>query len=236
MNKQFNGGTSVFTQSLLVHGWTCRGSSSFANACNTNPQANGTQVVVNATGSEPAYLNIATTTNQNTQAALVDNGADGNVNPQGFPFTIATLSFSFFTIKMTGVTGRLWIGFSDAAGQAGTMFADNPAQNYCAFRFSQQAGDLTIKAICATGAANQTIADTGIVPDTNRHIYKIVPTGNNGQLVQFFIDGNLVATVGTNVPAVTVEMRNCISIDTFSGVALAISSVSVANSFWVTNI
>lgn len=233
MSKTFYGSTLAAAQTLLVAGAKCGGNAT-VYAQNANPSIGGVPNAIAATAVEPPYCQIFTSSTQNTQQYFLDNGNAGSAT--GFPFNLSILLYSVFRNQLVlPFTGRIWIGFSDAAGNAGTMFSGNPAQNYCAFRFSPLNGDTTWKIVCAFNAANQTVVDTGIVPDALGHVFKIVP-GPNGTNIAFYYDGNLVGIINSTLPLNITNMRNFISIDNFAGVATGVVTTNVAYSFWVTTV
>lgn len=102
---------------------------------------------------------------------------------------------------------RYWIGMTDfaAALNVATFATDAPAQQVCGFRYSPPGDGSNWKAVCQTAAANQTIVDTGIAFAITPTRFDIVPL-NGGASVQFYINRALVATIGTNVPAVNTGM------------------------------
>lgn len=98
---------------------------------------------------------------------------------------------------------RYWIGMadvgtSDMTGPSAVFASDTPNRNYCMFRYSSTT-DTTLKAVCATSNAAQTVVDTGIAPDTT--LPQLFQINNRTSAVDFYINGTLVATVSSNIPA-----------------------------------
>lgn len=109
---------------------------------------------------------------------------------------------------------RAWFGLTDAtnAGAPNTFFSDTPAANFYGFRYSTDV-DTTIKAICQTSASHQTVVDTGIAPVSGTaYLLEIVPS-NSGATMAFYINGTLVATISTNVPANSTPMATILVSD-----------------------
>lgn len=148
--------------------------------------------VVNATATEPAHLTL----NTGVTAALTTRGTnEGNTS-----WTLGTFWRAVFRCKMNQTANvRYWIGIgAGTLAGAGTYATDTPNTSYAMFRFSATT-DATIKAVCGTATASQTVANTGVSVDTTAsHIFEIAYDGTS---VYFYIDGALVATIGTNLPA-----------------------------------
>jgi hypothetical protein len=80
-----------------------------------------------------------------------------------------------------------------------TKFAtDTPASNTIGFRFSSGT-DVTWKAVTITAGGGTTIVDTLVTADTNFHIFEMTCNAT-GTAIQYLIDGNVVATITTNIP------------------------------------
>ena len=110
---------------------------------------------------------------------------------------------------------RYWIGMTDTGFSSipTTMNSDTPAANVIAFRWDYATDGTTYKAVCQTDATHQTIVDTGVTVVADAiHLFEIVPQ-SGGSSIEFYIDGNLVATISTNVPANTTAMTWCFTVD-----------------------
>ena len=129
----------------------------------------------------------------------------------GFYESASNMKFGTFKKFITRVAWdsttniRWWVSINDQGGSApAAMRADKPAANIVGLRFSPtSAGDTTVQAYVGTDATHQTIVNTGITPDTNKHTYEIDWSGVN---YTFYIDGSLVATISTNVPAASTTL------------------------------
>lgn len=108
---------------------------------------------------------------------------------------------------------RYWIGLSDQAfGAVATVFnTDTPAANFVGFRWSSTT-DTNIVAICQTSSSTQTVVSTGVAFSSTPLLFEIVPL-SNGTIITFYINGVLVATISTNVPATTVPLGSIIMFD-----------------------
>lgn len=158
-----------------------------------NPTLSGTlaaTAVVDTTGS---YYN--------RQAAAAPGGAGysgaeiGSIDNQGI---------WHFVMKTGGsiATQRIWIG----AGNAGLTNEDTPtAGNVLAFRYSTSVPDTNWIAVSVDGAASVGTTDTGVAVATDtRYYFKIDmrdPTS-----VKYYINGSLVATRTTQLPAASGTM------------------------------
>ncbi len=126
---------------------------------------------------------------------------------------LSNMKFGTFKKFITRITWdsttniRWWIALNDQGSSGPTALrADKPAANVVGLRFSPtSAGDTTVQAYVGTDATHQTIVGTGITPDTNKHTYEIDWSGVN---YTFYIDGSLVATISTNVPAASTTLYN----------------------------
>jgi len=142
----------------------------------------------------------------------------GGLIDQELDVTLGIMQDWFTKLTIVGTTdSRYWIGVSDATSStaATIMNSDTPSANVVAFRFATDA-DTTIKAVCQTGSSSQTVVDTGVAPSTSTpQLFEIVPT-SGGASVTFYIDGTLVATITSNVPANTVPMNSIMCVDAFN--------------------
>lgn len=102
---------------------------------------------------------------------------------------------------------RVWIGLSDTVTNSGVgnLRSDTPNGNTVAFRYSTAAGDTKWQCVTSTSNVNFTAnPQTGTNLDTNRHTFRIAYDGTNAL---FYIDGTLVGTQNTNLPATSVLMN-----------------------------
>jgi hypothetical protein len=138
----------------------------------------------------------------------------GGIADQALNITLGILQDWFLKAAIIGLTSsRYWIGISDQTpGEIPTVFnSDTPAANFVGFRFASDV-DTTIKAVCQTGSGAQTVVDTTIAPGTPQ-TFEIVPTGSG---ITFYINGTLVATIDTNVPASSLPLSSFIGLDAYN--------------------
>ena len=140
--------------------------------------------------------------------------AGGNYDLIGFFITPGILVDWKCRVWTLTSGSRYWIGFTDATKFSvfSGYSSDTPSGlNTVAFRYSTSGNYF---AVCGTPSA-QTSVDTGIAFDaTAPHIFEIKTTSGNGL---FYIDGALVATVTTNVPAASTNMTSFVANDTNVG-------------------
>jgi hypothetical protein len=130
--------------------------------------------------------------------------------------TTGILQDWFAKVALLGNTGaRYWVGATDLApiNQASGFNTDTPAANFIGFRYSTGT-DTHIVAICQTDATHQMVVDTGIFPtfSTTPQVFEMVPTAS-GTTINFYINGTLVATISSNVPANTTAMGSLVTMD-----------------------
>lgn len=92
---------------------------------------------------------------------------------------------------------RFWFGLSDS-GSLLTV-SDTPSGNYAMFRFSTFASDGHIMC-CTSDGSTQTAVSSGVSADLASHSYGL-EFDDVTPAVKFYIDGNLVATITTTLPA-----------------------------------
>lgn len=92
---------------------------------------------------------------------------------------------------------RINFGFYTAT----TLDSDGGSINAVTFRYSTTAGDSNWQALTNDGSATPTLTNTGVAVAANtEYEFGIVPSGD-GTTVKFYINGALVATHTTKVPA-----------------------------------
>lgn len=138
------------------------------------------------------------------------NSNTGSTNTRGFLNRSILPRFGFFgtlvgaqwrvRVDQTANT-RYWLAMTDTTNQnelgSSIMATDTPAQNVIGFRYSS--GVTNWQAYCGTDATHQTVVDTGVAPDTSHS--QLFEFKQDGSSVYFYINGTLVATISTNVPA-----------------------------------
>lgn len=159
-----------------------------------------------ATSTEGTRLPDIAPSGNTSSAGLIDQNLD---------ITLGILEdwFTKIQVRSTASPSRYWIGFSDQSESTApsVFFSNTPAANFVGFRFSTTAGDTAWQAVCQTGSGNQTVVSTGVTPNSSTpQVLEVVPT-NSGATVTFYINGILVATISTTVPATSVAMASILS-------------------------
>ena len=179
--------------------------------------------------------------NSNQFASFVSTGSNSGdiapnaTQPQAYPIVLQSSGFTdsysvsdqflhitpgiltdwFSKVMVVGIiSSRYWFGLSDSTDTAAqsVMNSDAPAANVIAFRWDSGV-DTNFQAICQTDATHQTKVNTGIAPNLSTpQIFEIVPS-SSGTVMNFYINGALVATISTNVPATTTNMGSYIGGD-----------------------
>jgi hypothetical protein len=160
------------------------------------------QTVQNPTATTPRSVQIQSPS-LNVAAGLIDLAQ--NLTP-------GIVEDWFMSAEIVGnIFSRYFFGWTDQnqSNVPDYFFTDTPVGNFIGFRWSYGT-DVNIKAICQTASFNETIVDTGISAITSRHDFEIVPSPSG---IKFYVDGTLVATINTNVPASTTAMSTILSVD-----------------------
>jgi hypothetical protein len=177
---------------------------SFGTVFTTYTFSTSTNTVTNAGATEPAHHTL----NTGVTAALTTRGlVEGNTS-----WTLGTFWRAIFRCKMNQTANvRYWIGIGSGNIVGATAYGtDTPNTSYAMFRFSATT-DATIKAVCGTATASQTVANTGVSVDTTAsHIFEIAYDGTH---VNFYIDGALVAQITTNLPATSTLISGGVACD-----------------------
>jgi len=179
-------------------------SGTFQLGTNNAPVKLGTSTGSGPTATEPQGNQFVSAASGSTNVvAGVEHNLGGSNGSGGYSYgTVSRYSTRLLLLNSSNV--RYWIGIGDGnagdwGGASATYATDTPARYYTAFRFSSGT-DTTIKAICSTGGASQTIVDTGVAPDTaNSMLFEIINTSATS--FAFYINGALVATITTNLPS-----------------------------------
>jgi len=184
-----------------------QGYSTNLTGAGTTPSTIGTQASVLPTATEPVFQNSSKTATASTNAAcgvvfFNQGGPTGSVS-------LGTMRRFQCRARLNNTSSvRYWIACSDysATIATSTLATDTPNLSYIGFRFSAST-DTTIKAVAGTGSGSLTVTDTGISVDTtNSQLFEIVYTTTN---VYYYINGALVATISSNIPAATVGVMGC---------------------------
>lgn len=104
-------------------------------------------------------------------------------------------------------TTRAWLGFTSAAAATLASLDTSATSQIAAFRFSTGVPDTHWQCVTGNGSSN-TVADSGITPDTGQHMFEITVGASN---VVFAIDGSTVCTVSATMPTGTLRMLETIN-------------------------
>lgn len=114
----------------------------------------------------------------------------------------------FFSQITDFTAGRMWVGMASGNNSG----SDSPAVSQASFRASKTVPDTNFQCVTGDGSGSQTVTDSGIAVDTNFHRFEIIFNDNLATPnVQFFIDGALVATNTTHLPAASTAMVAVVS-------------------------
>jgi hypothetical protein len=145
----------------------------------------------------------------------------GGISEQELNVTVGILQDWFAKVSTVGLTSsRYWYGLTDTLGaSSNTTFNSNtPAANFIGFRYSSSV-DTTLKAVCQTSSSNQTVVSTPIAPTPSTpQTLEIVPGSG---VVNFYINGTLEATCGTNIPSSSTPLGSILTVDDIGNVGLS---------------
>ena len=155
---------------------------------NTSISSGGSVAYIDAVSGAMAHQKYETAATTDATSYMVDGTAN-------FPEDLEK------HLVLTGVTSttnvRCWIG--SCGNYYSALGSDTPGYYTVGFRYSTSAGDANWKTYTSNGGTT-TITDTGVPIGTTMRLFKIdyssFPTS-----IKFYIDGNLVATHTTNLPA-----------------------------------
>ncbi len=120
---------------------------------------------------------------------------------------------------------RMWIG-GNSSSVATVLTSDTAPSHTAAFRFSTSVPDTNFQCI-TKGAGSETKTDSGIAADTNFHLFEIYWDKSLAEC-RFYIDGALVATHSSNLPANGNIAYNGAGIRTLTGAAKDFNYSSIA--------
>jgi hypothetical protein len=170
----------------------------FSLGHNNQPVTIGTRTFYFSTATEPGgltYTSAATGSTNDVVCIEQGFGASNGIYTYG-----ALRRYSTRLIMNNTANVRYWIGLGKTSPQFGTAAysTDTPNFPYAMFRYSSTT-DSTIKAVCGLSSGSQTVVNTGVAVDTvNSQQFDIVRTGT---AFKFLINGTLVATISTTLPA-----------------------------------
>lgn len=157
---------------------------------------NGCNAVFSPTSSFPIPTSTCAT------AATTGQAAGGGTSNGGW-FAGNNL-MATVKARLTPITNvRFWLGFLTVSQAANSTYAATatPAADYAAFRYDTSAGDTNFQCK-SSGNTGSTVTSTnsGFAADTAFHTFKIVENSSTPSFL-FYIDGSLVCTHTTNIPA-----------------------------------
>lgn len=134
----------------------------------------------------------------------------GNNQSLHLPFTLGNVKKFKCRLQLLGTTDqRIFIGLSDwnNSGSPGDFNHDIPNQNFVGFMVSTSRGDTKWQCTCQTDSTHQTLSpESGSSNfNTSMHVYELVYTPGTSS-VDFTIDGVVVGSVTTNLPATSLKM------------------------------
>jgi hypothetical protein len=152
-----------------------------------------------------------------TTAATATNCAGFVVNNNvAWTASLGILRRSRFKLSLGSTANtRIWIGLGTQASAAVALWgADKLNFNFIGFRYSTAAGDTKYQ--CYAGVNNTTgntiqAESTATHVDTNTHFFDIIY--DSTPEVKYYIDGTLVGTINTNLPANTSFMTPVVMLD-----------------------
>lgn len=183
-------GTTVERESYLA-GVTNHSGSGVINT----GHARGIKAVTVSTATSTAYINSST---------ILTQQASGAYNVQ------ALIQFAAVSDASQGYTTRLGMILQSVTGTVdptnGIFFRQNHANNGGRW-----------EAVCRA-SSTETVVDTGVAASTDKCLFEIrINAGNNS--ITFYINGTLVATITTNIPANTTQMRFALGVQRTQGSA-----------------
>jgi hypothetical protein len=156
--------------------------------------ASGGNQAPDASNGYLAFWRTGTTANSTT-------GLEGRLNWR----TGRNLYYSVTTLARQTTNERIFFGYTDQT--LATMLAsDDPAGNYAVFRYSTVASDVAWQAITKDGAT-QNVVSTGIAVQTATASLFTIQFDDTAGNVKFSISGTVVATLSTNLPSTSTNMR-----------------------------
>lgn len=171
----------------------------------------GTAGTIFATQTNPGglFYGLSATGSGVCQGMQVGQNGSGSIN---FPLRSSYRTAFYVSLLNIGANCRYWFGLANYQNSAshGTnnqqivntaKFAvDTPNSDTIAFRFSGGL-DTDYQAVCAVAGVGATVVDTGVVADTNPHLFEFCPDQARAT-INFFIDHAFVCNIATNVPGV----------------------------------
>lgn len=171
-----------------------------------------------ATGVNPTVSLQGGALYSNTASASANTNMGATVGQNGSNSLIGMLAVNRFSARLavkTLANSRVWTGLgcwnsgsslgnnSVSFGSGTASYAsDTPNKTTIGFRYSSGT-DVNFKGVVITAnnsGGAQTVLDTGVVADTNTHLFEWSPNAVGTQ-INFFIDSVFVGSITTNIPS-----------------------------------
>lgn len=157
------------------------------------------------TGDGSTQVGTAGGSGGTAEIGVTATGLQGFQGNTGYQFNHAPYFKSAITFGSSVANTRLWFGMTDQT--ATTMSGSaNPAGSYAAFRYDTSAGDTHLQCVTKDGTT-QTIVDSGITPVVGTRYRLAIDMDYDNSQVLFYIEGVLVATITTHLPAAATALR-----------------------------
>lgn len=180
----------------------------------------GTAHALGVTDSVLSVVNNPPDANTKTSYTTLQTSATINtrsyITVTNFPWRMLAKPF-LRTIVRADAAGdltnaRLWFVLTDG-GETNFNGTDAVTQAHIGFRFSPGAANW--QASSADGVT-QGVTDTGVAPSSSA--YQVLDVEYDGSVAKFYINGNLVATRGANLPADSTNLRWVLMLTTLTTV------------------
>ena len=108
---------------------------------------------------------------------------------------------------------RCWIGLTSATGATMGGSAAPAASSYACFRYDTSASDAAWQC-CTSDASSQTVVSSGVSVNTSANQNFAIQCAAGSSDINFYINGALVATIATHLPASSTAMAGILNITT----------------------
>ncbi len=214
-------------------GWTTDGADALTPATGQGctPSSTGTLTGITPTATTPMMVGLASGAGAGTLQAFL---ADGDSHSSDGSITLGTLGIYETQMSLIQLLHtRVWIGLGNGVKSGANFWkSDAPPEPTIGFRYSSNVPDTNFQCVVTDGTTQLT-TNSGIIADTNAHIFAIEFSAPN---VLFFIDGAQVASIAISTTTLT-------SASLFQGF-FTIDNVASANNvtaaitynYWDTNV
>lgn len=141
------------------------------------------------------------------------------INPnRGQVYRTSTLKFVSWHVLPVDTSGvRIWLVMGDFyTGNTANLRADAPASvSYFGFRYSSGT-DTNWQCVSGKSGVGQTVVDSGIA-FTGDQTGDVLAVSVSTTSLSYYVNGSLVATITTNLPATTTYIGDVLSIDNNGG-------------------